>query len=185
MVLRACVEALRDDDVQVVLTTGHHALPPEFLPLPDNFRHEAYLPGLKMANRSDLLIHHGGYGSCQTGLYTGTPAVIIPTFSERESNARGVAAAKAGDFVVPTIDDSGRKRLDAIELRNTIRHVLGDPAFLENTRRMGQRLRGYGGATRAADLIEATSGRRGHRLRSVKAIGVHPSRGSRGGPYAG
>ena len=33
--------------------------------------------------RSDLLIHHGGYGSCQIGFCTGTPDVIIPTYSER------------------------------------------------------------------------------------------------------
>jgi len=48
-----------------------------------------------MAERSDLLIHHGGYGSCQTGLVTGTPAVIIPTYAERESNARRIAALGA------------------------------------------------------------------------------------------
>jgi len=46
--------------------------------LPPNFYYASYVPGLAMAERSDLLIHHGGYGSCQTGLYAGTPAVIIP-----------------------------------------------------------------------------------------------------------
>ena len=92
----ASIAALRDEDVQVVLTTGHHALPQEMLPLPANFRHEAYLPGLAMAEQADLLIHHGGYGSCQTGLFMGKPAVIIPTFSERESNARRVAGVGAG-----------------------------------------------------------------------------------------
>jgi hypothetical protein len=77
------------------LTTGHDELPRELLPLPVNCRHEAYLPGLAMADHADLLIHHGGYGSCQTGLFAGKPAVIMPTFSERESNARRVAALGA------------------------------------------------------------------------------------------
>src|SRR5262249_50868098 len=99
VVLQACIAALASEDVQVVVTTGHHRLPQELLPLPANFRHEAYVPGLAMAGRSDLLIHHGGYGSCQTGLSTGKPAVIIPTYSERESNARRIAALGAGAII--------------------------------------------------------------------------------------
>src|SRR5258708_25720960 len=55
VVLHACIAALANEDVQVVLTTGHHPLPKEVLPLPANFRHEPYVPGLAMAERSDLL----------------------------------------------------------------------------------------------------------------------------------
>ncbi len=154
VVVRACVEALAGEDVQVVLSTGHHPLPGEVLPLPANFRHTSYLPGLAMAERSDLLIHHGGYGSCQTGLYTGTPAVIIPTFSERESNARRVAALGAGDFVLPTQGSAGKKRVAAEELRARVRRVLSDSSFTQNARRVAEKMRTYGGASGAACLIE-------------------------------
>jgi UDP:flavonoid glycosyltransferase YjiC (YdhE family) len=157
VVLSACVAALADLDVQVMLTTGHHPLPKSVLPLPANFHHEFFVPGLAMAERSDLLIHHGGYGSCQTGLYTGTPAVIIPTFSERESNARRVAAVGAGEFVVPTVDDSGRKRVSADELRYKVSQVLSDPAYAQNARRIRLKLRAYGGAAEAARRIEGLS----------------------------
>ncbi|MFX0205542.1 MAG: glycosyltransferase, partial [Candidatus Hodarchaeota archaeon] len=102
IVLEACISAFSNQEVQVVLTTGHHKLPIKYENLPTNFRHTAYVPGLAMARKSDLLVHHGGYGSSQTGLFTGTPALIIPTFSERESNARRVASVKAGDYVLPT-----------------------------------------------------------------------------------
>jgi MGT family glycosyltransferase len=158
VILQACIEALAGEEVQVVLTTGHHALPEEFLPLPDNFRHEAYVPGLAMAHKSNLMIHHGGYGSCQTGLYTGTPAVIIPTFSERESNARRIAALGAGDFIVPIVNASKQKHVDAAELRAKVRQVLADPTFTENTQRIGEKLQTYGGAPEAARLIENFSG---------------------------
>jgi MGT family glycosyltransferase len=154
VVLQACIEALADEPVQVVLTTGHHALPEEFLPLPGNFRHEAFVPGLAMAEKSDLMIHHGGYGSSQTGLFTGTPAVIIPTFSERESNARRVAAVGAGDLLVPTINASGQKQISAGELRDKIKHVLTDPTFTQNAQRISKKLKTYGGAAKAARLIE-------------------------------
>jgi UDP:flavonoid glycosyltransferase YjiC (YdhE family) len=155
VVLEACIEALGSEAVQVVLTTGHHSLPDRFIPLPPNFRHEPYVPGLAMAEKSDLLIHHGGYGSCQTGFFTGTPALIIPTFSERESNARRIADQGAGDYVVPESDRSGRnKRLSAREVRTKVFNILSDASFAENAQRISERMKAYGGATEAARLIE-------------------------------
>lgn len=158
-ILRTCIEALSAQDLQVVLTTGHHPFPKKLLPLPDNFRYSAYVPGLAMAQRSNLLIHHGGYGSCQTGLYTGTPAVIIPTYSERESNARRVAAAGAGEFLIPGGDPfgplTGKWGVRADELRATVQRVLENPSYADNARRISQKLRSYGGAQEAARLIEA------------------------------
>ena len=161
VILKACIAALADREVQVVLTTGHHALPKQFLPLPANFRYEDYVPGLAMAERSDLLVHHGGYGSCQTGLYTGTPAVIIPTFSERESNARRVAAAGAGEYLVPREDKSWRKVIQPQVLWAEIERVLSDPAYKANAMRIRKELRSYGGASSAADRIEAFCRSRG------------------------
>ena len=155
IVLQACIEALKDMPVQVVLTTGHHALPKGFLKLPANFRHTSFVPALAMAERSDLLIHHGGYGSCQTGLYTGTPAVIIPTYSERESNARRIAAIGAGDFVLPITDSTGRKKqIQGALVREKIELVLSDPSFTMNARQISEKIRSYGGASDAARLIE-------------------------------
>jgi UDP:flavonoid glycosyltransferase YjiC (YdhE family) len=154
VVLQTCIEALADQDVQVVLTTGHHALPKEFLLLPANFRHAPFVPGLAMAERADLLIHHGGYGSCQTGLHTGTPAVIIPTFSERESNARRIAAAGAGDFIVPVEGKTKKRKVNADEMRAKVMRVLSDPSFAANAKRIGEKARAYGGAKQAARLIE-------------------------------
>jgi UDP:flavonoid glycosyltransferase YjiC (YdhE family) len=153
-VLHACIATLAEQDVQVVLTTGHHPLPKEMLPLPSNFHFTSFVPGLAMAERSDLLVHHGGYGSCQTGLYSGTPAVIIPTYSERESNARRVAAVGAGDYVVPVEKGRGKKHVPLEELQNKIRNVLADPGYTTRARLMGERLRAFGGAPEAARLIE-------------------------------
>jgi UDP:flavonoid glycosyltransferase YjiC (YdhE family) len=155
IILESCIAALADKEVQVVLTTGHHALPKRLLPLPANFRYEDYVPGLAMAERSDLLVHHGGYGSCQTGLYTGTPAVIIPTFSERESNARRIAAAGAGKYLVPGEGKSWRKVVQPQALWAKIEQVLSDPAYKANAVRIREKLRTYGGASGVADRVEA------------------------------
>jgi UDP:flavonoid glycosyltransferase YjiC (YdhE family) len=171
VVLQASIEALAREDVQVVLTTGHQDLPRSYRALPDNFRYEPFVPGLAMARRSDLMIHHGGYGSCQTGLYAGTPAVIIPTISERESNARRVVEQGAGEMVLPTSDVTRtKKKVDSSDLAAKVHKVLSTPSYKENTGRVSAKLKRYGGAARAAQLIEEavkTRGEENNRLFSA------------------
>jgi UDP:flavonoid glycosyltransferase YjiC (YdhE family) len=129
--------------------------------LPSNFIHVDFAPALAMAKRCDLMIHHGGYGSCQTGLYSGTPQLIIATISERESNARRVAAVGAGDFIVPTsLDTKGRKKhVPAEELRARVKKMLTDPSYKANAMRISEKLQSYGGPAEAARLIEEASRR--------------------------
>lgn len=153
VVIAACIEALRDEPVQVALSTGHHPLPRKFFPLPANFHYAPYLPGLAMAQRSALLVHHGGYGSCQTGLYTGTPALILPTYSERESNARRIAALGAGEMLLPEIGTGGKKTVNPQEFRAKVRQLLSTPSYKENAMAIREKLRNYGGPSQAADLI--------------------------------
>ena len=160
VVLELCIDALAEEDVQVVVTTGHHALPRKLSRLPSNFRHEPYLPGIAMAERSDLLIHHGGYGSCQTGLYTGTPAVIIPTFSERESNARRVAAVGAGEFVSLADRDMRSKRERVSDVRSKVRRVLSESSYARQAKEISRKMQEYG-AGYATDLIEGFALRTG------------------------
>jgi UDP:flavonoid glycosyltransferase YjiC (YdhE family) len=154
VVIRAAIEALGDAPVHVVLTTGYQELPAEFEPLPSNFKHAAYLPGLAMAERCDLMVHHGGHGSVMTGLSAGTPAVMIPTITERESNARRVAALGAGEVVLPVTGDDGEKRIDGNEFSDKLKQVLTDPGYRESAWRVADSMRQYGGVKAAADRIE-------------------------------
>jgi UDP:flavonoid glycosyltransferase YjiC (YdhE family) len=175
VVLEACVTALAGEDLDVVLTTGHHDLPDALRPLPARFRHTPFLPGLSMASRCDVLVHHGGYGSCQTGLHAGKPAVTLPTFSERESNARRLAALGAAELV-EVRRSRGRKSVDAEALRSAVRRVLADASYGERARGLGDRLRAYGGPARAATLIERLARERGaHGVRASEA----PTQGPR------
>jgi len=158
VVIRATVAALALAPVNVVLTTGYQALPLEFSALPPNFYHAAYLPGLAMAQRSDLMIHHGGHSSVMTELFVGTPAVIIPTTRERESNARRVASLGAGEVLVPGESDDGEKQLDAALLARTVRRVLDDPSYRRAAHRIASSMREYGGVQAAADHITHFAG---------------------------
>jgi MGT family glycosyltransferase len=154
VVLEASIAALGDLDVHVVVTTGHHALPKDLPPLPRTFVHEQYVPGLAMAERCHVLVHHGGYGSCQTGLHAGKPAVILPSYSERESNARRMDAIGAAIIVPVETVSGGKKRVDADDLSAAVLRALTDPSYARNAQRAGDSLRAQGGVTRAVELIE-------------------------------
>lgn len=154
VVIRASVEVLGNEKVQVVLTTGHQPLPEEFTTLPPNIHFASYVPGFAMAQKSDLVIHHGGHGSYLTGLSAGTPAIIIPTYSERESNARRLSSLGAGEFVLPQTDECGEKIISIDEFREKVWRVLGDPSYKQNALRVAQNIHKYGGANQAAELIE-------------------------------
>jgi UDP:flavonoid glycosyltransferase YjiC (YdhE family) len=100
------------------------------------------------------MIHHGGYGSCQTGLYTGTPSVIIPTFSERESNARRIASLGVGEFVLPQTISTNKKEIDLSEFRQKVKKVLSTSSYYDNAERYSEKLKTYRGPIKAAEIIE-------------------------------
>ena len=158
VVIRAAIAALSDAPVQVVLTTGYQEVPQEFGTLPSNFRHAAYLPGLAMAERSDLMVHHGGHGSVMTGLSVGTPAVIIPTITERESNARRLVALGAGEIVMPLNGADREKHIDVADFAAKVNRVLNEPGYGKSARRIADSMRQYGGAPQAAERIERFAG---------------------------
>jgi MGT family glycosyltransferase len=161
VVIRTAIAALGDAAVQVVLTTGYQELPEEVGALPSNFRHAAYLPGVAMAERCDLMVHHGGHSSVMTGLSTGTPAVIIPTITERESNARRLAALGAGEIVLPVDGADGEKHLDVAEFSAKVHRVLSEPGYRKSASRVAESMRKFGGARDAAERIERFAGNRG------------------------
>ena len=154
IVIRAAIEALKDAPVQVVLTTGYQELPAEIGKLPENFQHAAYLPGMAMAKRCDLMVHHGGHSSVMNGLMAGTPTLMIPTATERESNARRLVALGAGEVVMPSTLADGEKQIDVADFRAEVDRVLADPGYRQSAQRVAESMRQYGGAQMAADYIE-------------------------------
>ena len=168
IVLDACIQALAGLDADVVVGAGHQGLPRR---LPANFIPLSYAPGQALARRADVMIHHGGHGSTLTALAAGTPALIIPTYSERESNARRAAALGAARYLVPKTADGetqhqperapvtgmggADKQLDPRLVADTIGTLLEDPCYSDSARAAAQQLATLPGAAGAADVIEA------------------------------
>jgi UDP:flavonoid glycosyltransferase YjiC (YdhE family) len=81
--------------------------------------------------------------------------LIIPTYSDHESNACRVAAAGAGDFVLPAAPAAGKvKRVNAAEVHAQVDHIPADSSCRENAKRISRKLRSDGGSAFAAAFIE-------------------------------
>jgi UDP:flavonoid glycosyltransferase YjiC (YdhE family) len=154
VIMRAAIEGLAGEDLSVLLTAGFQERPEELPPLPDNFREAAYLPGLSLARRCDLMVHHGGHGSCMTSAFSGTPALIVPTYSERESNARRLADLGAAGMHVPGVDETGEKHVDGAEFARTVQAMLAEPSYRRQAEALSARMKPSAGAAGIAQRIE-------------------------------
>ena len=81
----------------------------------------------------------------------GVPLVVLPVAADHHVVAARVAEVGAGLVLE-------RSRVTPAGLRELAARVLGDPAFADRSRAMGETLRAAGGAPRAAAEIEAFLG---------------------------
>jgi hypothetical protein len=148
---RECFAALGDYPAQVVLSAGKQTDLQALQPIPANFLVRNFVPQLEVLERADLFITHGGMNSVHEGLWYGVPMVVIPQQIEQAVVAAQVAKTGAG-VALATKPPIGR--VTAAELRGAVETVFKD---VENYRavahRLGESLRGAGGAARAAEAI--------------------------------
>ncbi|MNJ56571.1 Oleandomycin glycosyltransferase [compost metagenome] len=146
-IFREVVNALGNTSTEILIATGFNPLEGEQLEIPDNVKFTNYVSGVMAAEQSDIMVHHGGHGSCMTTLLTGTPSLIIPTWAEREFNARQLQAVEGGRMIYRS-DVTGQQLAEFVE------SMLND-GDLEKAIKLQQSIiaKNYGGAERAATMI--------------------------------
>lgn len=83
------------------------------------------------------------------------PAVIIPTVTERESNAWRLAALGAGEIVMPVDGANGEKHVDVAGFGAKVDPVFNAPGYHIPARRdPAKSMRQFGGAHEAPERIE-------------------------------
>ncbi|WP_456443336.1 glycosyltransferase [Caldithrix abyssi] len=60
-----------------------------------------WIDGMSAIRKSDLVIHHGGYGSMMETLSAAKPSIVIPFHSEQEGNGRRLKELQVGDLHLP------------------------------------------------------------------------------------
>lgn len=127
------IEALADQDVQVVVSLGGRPVGDLPGPHPGNTRIASYLPYDRLLPRTDLLITNGGYTTVQLALSHGIPVIVAGSTEDKaEVGARvrwsGVGATLGTDTPSPR------------KIRRAVDTVLADPGQRTRARAMAEEI---------------------------------------------
>ena len=122
------LEALADDDVIVVVSTGGRPLD-TLPPLPANARAAEYLPYDELLTRTDVFVTNGGYGGVQYALRYGVPIVATGGKEDKPEVGGRVVWSGVGRRI-------RREKPSPRALRRAIRRVLHDPRYRDASRRI-------------------------------------------------
>ncbi|MHA6802258.1 macrolide family glycosyltransferase [Salinifilum ghardaiensis] len=142
---RACLEAFGGSGWQVALALGERVDPSDLGDVPDNIELRTYFPQPAVLRHADVFLSHAGMNSTMEAIHFGVPLVAAPQMPEQEANARQVDALGLGRHLAEFTAES---------LRRSVEEVHADTAVRANIARMGELLRGCGGAVEAADALE-------------------------------
>jgi UDP:flavonoid glycosyltransferase YjiC (YdhE family) len=90
------VEALADDDVLVVATTGGPDPGPLRSGLPRNARLERFIPHDRLLPHVDAMVTNGGYGGVQQALANGVPLIVAGDSEDKPEVAARVQWSGTG-----------------------------------------------------------------------------------------
>ena len=121
-VFRTVIEAVRDEDIGLVVTVGRHNDPASLGPQLDNVLVHQYIPQGVLLPRCDAVITHGGSGTTLGALAFGVPLLLLPQGADQYSNAERIVAAGAGRQLLR--DDVS---VDAV--RESLHAVLDDASY--------------------------------------------------------
>ena len=145
---RTLIEALRDEDVDLLISCGKAFDPTCLGELPDNVRVEHYVDQMEVLSRASLFITHCGMNSASEGMWMAVPELLFPLTGEQRAVARRVAEVGAG---LP-LDE--KDATDALRLKAAVFSALADEGIREGAARMREDLRSCAGPSGAADFIE-------------------------------
>ncbi len=150
--LHVALEALPAHGMSVIGTTAAHD--PDAFHAPPGSKLVRFIAHEGILQRAACVICHGGMGITQKALAAGVPVVVVPFGRDQLETARRVEFAHAGVRIAP-------RRLTPERLAAAVREAIGMRA---GAQRVSRAYAAAGGATTAADAIEAlasTTGRYG------------------------
>lgn len=140
-----CIEALRDQNVDVVISCGNAVNRGSLGVLPDNIHVYPYVDQLDILSKADVFITHCGMNSVSESLYMAAPMVLYPQTSEQKAVARRVMEIGAGTALN---DDS----VDGI--RASVHEILSNSDYGKAAEVCSTDFRSCTGAAGAAEFIE-------------------------------
>ena len=140
--VRTALEALADEDVEVVATLP--AADAKGIPVPSNARVEPFIPHGPLLDRAACAVTHGGMGATQKAIARGVPVCAVPFGRDQLEVARRVEVSGAGTRLPA-------RKLTPERLRAKVREAMARRAGAE---RIARAFADAGGPAAAADAFE-------------------------------
>jgi UDP:flavonoid glycosyltransferase YjiC (YdhE family) len=144
--LKLIVKALRQNsELNVVCATTTIVDPEELGPADERFFATRFLPAPRVNEMADVAVLHGGQGTIQTAVWSGTPVVGIGFQAEQQANIDGIA--KSGMAIrVPVYAVSEKRILKAVK-------EISNEKYRINAKNIQQQVRATDGVQRSVDLM--------------------------------
>jgi len=140
-----CFEALKDMNVDVLISCGN-AVDREKLGVPpENFELQPYVDQLDVLSRADVFITHCGMNSVSESLYMATPMVLYPQTGEQAAVAKRAAELGAGVLL---------KNDSSAGIRAAVQKILDNASYRNAAAECSRDFRSCSGPSGAADFIE-------------------------------
>jgi UDP:flavonoid glycosyltransferase YjiC (YdhE family) len=158
------LEALADEDVLVVATTGGRPVS-ELGPLPRNARVAEFVPYAHLLPRTSVMITNAGFGGVQLALAHGIPLVAAGGSEDKPEVAARIAWTGAG-IDLRTATPTAR------DIREAVRTVLREPRYRARARALQDETAVYDAPSLAAEAIERLLPTRDNVRALVSAVGT-------------
>ena len=124
---RTCLEAFREENVDVILSVGTTFPIRKLRNVPPNVHIYSSVPQVEVLKMADVFVTHGGMNSVSEALAAGVPMALLPLVSDQPVNARqmeklGVGKVLDYDSLSPEI------------LREAVFSLAADPQIWKNLR---------------------------------------------------
>jgi UDP:flavonoid glycosyltransferase YjiC (YdhE family) len=158
-VFDAVIAGLRDEPVNLVITTGRAEHPLARRALPPHVVVEPYIPLSLLLERCDAVISHAGFGTTMAALRHGLPLLLIPISAHQPFNAMRCAALGVGQVMRCRGQFSqylGRQtpEVTPAAVRAAVRSLLGEPGYRGAARQLQAQIASMPDTVRAAELLE-------------------------------
>lgn len=147
--LRTAVEALADQPVELIVTTGEGRDAERLgsAAQASNVHVAPWLSHGELLPRCAAVVSVGGKATILAAIEAGVPMVLVPTTWDKPDNARRVTETGAAVRVSP-------RRCSPDSLRAAVRQVLDDPRYRAAAQRLASDLASAPGPAGAAELLE-------------------------------
>jgi UDP:flavonoid glycosyltransferase YjiC (YdhE family) len=149
--------ALHDAAYNVVVSTGSLSLPAD-LQVPDHVHLFPTVPGATVAQRSKLIVHHGGHETLLQGLAAGVPSLILPANPDQILVAQQAAALGVGRSLWrpegPPLGGQALEQMTPAQIRCEIDSVLADQDCARACESLRQEIETYRGPAEVVAILE-------------------------------